>query len=148
MSGHYWYFVTAILHVMTFFSTKIVVLVAILNNASFKWMARIPFFRDKYSNTCINRSWWICVHWSEKSHAIWPATKDSPKMIFFVFYWAICKKKEHFIEYLLPVLWLERNRCQNVWSFSMSQKEALTILSLKSDFKAYFTYKTLNIHIS
>ena len=60
MSGHYWYFVIAILHVITFFSTKIVVLVAILNNASFKWMARIPFFRDKYSNACINRSWWIC----------------------------------------------------------------------------------------
>jgi hypothetical protein len=34
-------------------STKIVVLVAILNNASFKWMAPIPFFRDKYSNTWI-----------------------------------------------------------------------------------------------
>ena len=58
MSGHYWYFATAILHVITFFSTKIVVLVAILNNASFKWMTRIPFFRDKYSNTCIN-----CIKW-------------------------------------------------------------------------------------
>jgi hypothetical protein len=61
MSDHHWYFVTAILHVITFFSTKIVVLVAILNNASFKWMARIHIFRDKYSNTCIHRSWWICV---------------------------------------------------------------------------------------
>jgi hypothetical protein len=48
------YFVTAILHVITFFSTKIVVLVAILNNASFKWMAHIPFFRYNYSNTCRN----------------------------------------------------------------------------------------------
>ena len=42
MSGHYWHFVTAILLMITFFSTKIVVLVAILNNASFKWMARNP----------------------------------------------------------------------------------------------------------
>jgi hypothetical protein len=35
----------------------------------------------------------------------------------------------HFIEYLVQVLWFEKNQCQ---------KEALTILSLKSDFKAYF----------
>jgi hypothetical protein len=50
--------------------------------------------------------------------------------------------KKPFIEYLVQVLWFERNRCQNAPSFSMSQKEALTIFSLKSDFKAYFTYKT------
>jgi len=88
-------------------------------------MARIPFFRDKYSNTCINRSWWICVQQSEKSHAIWPATKRVD--LFRFFYWAFCKK-QHFIEYLVQVLWFERNRCQNAWSFSMSQKEAKVIL--------------------
>ena len=25
----------------------------------------------------------------------------------------LAKKKEHFIEYLVQVLWFERNRCQN-----------------------------------
>jgi hypothetical protein len=42
----------------------------------------------------------------------------------FRFLLGFLQKKEHFIEYLVQVLWFERNRCQNAWSFSKSQKVA------------------------
>jgi hypothetical protein len=78
----------------------------------------------------------------------WEITRNltsNQRVDLFRFLLGFLQKKEHFIEYLVQVLWFERNRCQNAWSFSMSQKEALTIFSLKSDFKAYFINKTLNI---
>jgi predicted helicase len=66
----------------------------------------------------------------------------------FSFFIGLSAKKEHFYWIFSASSLAWKESVPNAWSFSMSQKEALTTFFFKNDFKAYFTYKALNIHIS
>ena len=66
----------------------------------------------------------------------------------FSFFIGLSAKKEHFYWIFSASSLAWKESVPNAWSFSMSQKEALKFFFFKNDFKAYFTYKALHIHIS
>jgi hypothetical protein len=70
---------------------------------------------------------WVIVsvlffHYNTCFHAIWPATKDSPKMIFSVFYWAFCKKRTfYWIFSTSSLVWKESvPKCLIIFEFTNS----------------------------
>ena len=71
----------------------------------------------------------------------------------FLFFIGLSEKKEHFIEYLLQVLWLERNRCQMLDHFRWAKRRRWQFFSLKMIVRPIlpikhwtYTYRRWNMH--